>query len=78
MVADKKRTIPKAEYDKNRKKADEVNQDLRAKIAKEKGKAAIKGKDVDDIKPIAKGGSPTDLKNKRLIPAKANKQKGSK
>ena len=74
----KKRSIPKKEYDENRKKADQKNKEIREEIKKEYGKKALEGKHIDDIKPIAKGGSPTARSNKRVVSARTNLKKGAK
>jgi len=77
-MTEKKPKLSPAEYEKRRKEADRKNQEIRKKIAEKEGKAALKGLHVDDIIPIRKGGHPTDLKNKQLIPAKKNLEKGTK
>lgn len=41
------------------------------------GKAALKGKDVDHIKPLEKGGT-NSLSNLRLIPTKKNRSRNKR
>lgn len=41
------------------------------------GKAALKGKDVDHIKPLAKGGT-NALSNLRLIPSSTNRARNKR
>lgn len=65
-------------YKKRRRKANAVNQKIRKAIKKAAGKKLPKKIEIDDIKSIKKGGSPTSLKNKRLISRKANRKKGAK
>lgn len=65
-------------YKKRRKLANKVNQKLRRAIKKVAGKKLPKNIEVDDIIPIKKGGSPTKLRNKRLVKRKVNRRKGAK
>lgn len=48
----------------------------RRKMAKVVGKAALKGKDVDHIKPLAKGGS-NGLRNLRIQSIRANRSRNA-
>lgn len=48
----------------------------RRKMAKVVGKAALKGKDVDHIKPLAKGGS-NSLRNLRIQSVSANRSRNA-
>lgn len=43
-------------------------------MEREHGKAALKGKDVDHIKPLAKGGT-NAMSNLRLVPASKNRSR---
>ena len=79
LAADQaKRTIAKKEYEEKRAKANAAAAKKRKEIFEEKGKEALKGKHIDHIEPIAKGGHPTAKKNMRVIPAKKNLSKGAK
>lgn len=49
----------------------------RRKMAKVVGKAALAGKDVDHIKPIAQGGS-NDIRNLRIQSVKANRSRNKR
>lgn len=49
----------------------------RRKMAKVVGKAALVGKDVDHIKPIAQGGS-NDIRNLRIQSVKANRSRNKR
>ena len=68
----------KQSYKKRRQAANVVNQKIRKTVEKIIGKKLPKKIEVDDIKPIKKGGSPTDLRNKRLISKTANRKKAAR
>jgi len=55
-----------------RRKARSLNVLARRKMAKKRGKAAIKGKDVDHINPISKGGT-NALSNLRIRSKRKNR-----
>jgi len=55
-----------------RRKARSLNVLARRKMAKKHGKAAIRGKDVDHIKPISKGGT-NALSNLRIRSKRKNR-----
>lgn len=65
-------------YKKRRKLANKVNQKIRRIIKKATGKKLPKSIEIDDIIPIKKGGSPTSLRNKRLIRRRINRRKAAK
>ncbi len=77
-MAQSKRIIPKKKYEEARKEGDGAAAKLREEIAKKTGKKVPKDMHVDHIKPIAGGGSPTDKRNLKLVPAKQNLKKGAK
>lgn len=65
-------------YKKRRQKANAVNQKIRKVIGKVIGKKLSKKIEIDDIKPIKKGGSSTSLRNKRLVSKAINRRKGAR
>jgi len=76
-MAQKKRTIPNAEYEKKRAKGDAAAAKLRRELEEKKGAGTIGGKHIDHKIPIAKGGHPTSRANMEPIPAKENLKKGT-
>ena len=60
-----------------RRKARSLNVMARRKMAKKRGAKAIRGKDVDHIKPITKGGG-NSLSNLRIASKKKNRSRKSK
>lgn len=65
-------------YKNRRKLANKVNQKIRKAIKKATGKKLPKSIEIDDIIPIKKGGSPTSLRNKRLVKRRTNRRKAAK
>lgn len=49
----------------------------RRKLANKLGKSALKGKEVDHIKPLSKGGT-NAMSNLRVVSRTVNRKKGSK
>lgn len=49
----------------------------RREMEKKVGKQALKGKEVDHIKPLSKGGS-NSASNLQILPAMLNRMKGNK
>lgn len=66
------------QYKKNRQLANQTNARIRRTIKKVTGHKLSKKLEIDETVPIKRGGSPTKISNKRIVPRTVNRRKGTK